>query len=225
MKEKEVLNQLTLRRKSVELQYESIQNRLNYIPEFLSKKLVQIHSSIVDSTAKIDGCHTFLLENELEKEKLLLEKRKKEFKEKFQRKEMAAEAKLRQLKDELREEEQSLGLILACVDGIRKKNAENRESFIRQPHAPPTLEDIEIPTQGILYFDEEEKHPILATKSTNSTNRQSQYDAPQQQPPWFRMVKRRKVIDEYLTTREYKSATQILVEKEHEWSEVRYSSE
>ena len=224
MKEKEVLNQLTLRRKSVELQYESIQNRLNYIPEFLSQKLVQIHFSIVDSTAKIDGCHTFLLEKELEKEKFILEKRKKEFKEKFQRKEMAAVAKLRELKDELREEEQSLHLILACVDGIRKKNEENRESFIRQPHPPPTQEDIEIPSQEFLHF-EEEKHPKSVKESTNNTNHQSQYDTPQQQPPWFRMVKRRKVIDEYLTTTEYKSATQILVEKEHEWSEVRYSSE
>jgi hypothetical protein len=213
----------------MELQYESMQNRLNYIPEFLWNKLVQIHSLVVDATEKIDRYQNSLLKDDLEKEKMILEKRKKELKEKYHRKEIAAAAKLRELKDELREEEQSLSLILACIDGMRKKNEQSRDAWTHRqpPQAPPPHDDDVIPTpsQEFLSFDEE-KYPNFANESMNGNGNHQEYDIPQQQPPWFRMVKRRKVTDEYLTTtREYKSATQILVEKEHEWSEVRYSSE
>jgi hypothetical protein len=217
----------------MELQYKSIQNRLNYIPEFLSKKLMKIHSSVVDSTEKIDRCQNSFLKGDLEKEKANLEVKKRELKAKFQRKAIVAEAKLRELRSELLEEEQSHRIILACIDGIRKKNEQNRDAFSHRqqlPQVAPTEEEFATPSQEFLYF-EEEKHPNFTNESMNKSIHMSQdhqplYDVPQQQPPpWFRMVKRRKVIDEYNTTREYKSATQILVEQEHEWSEVRYSPE
>jgi hypothetical protein len=228
-KENEELNQLVLQRKSIELHFESLQNRINYIPKYLSHKLMTIQSSVVHATSKIDQFQFLYSQDKLEQEKYRMEIRKEQLHERFQIKKYMIELQLKEVELQVQEEEQTLNLILACIESIHRKNDQLKYGSNTTRNETSTS----MHHSSDQSYPEEEQFSKQTNENLN--HRETSYDhnypsyQPQQQtqPPWFRMVKRRKVIDEYTTSnREYKTATDILVEQEQleEWTEVRFSS-
>lgn len=155
--------------------------------------------------------------DELELEKQTLKDTKKKYEEQYQKEKVIAESELKEVEAQIQEEEQALALIQACLEGVKRRNASKKTST-------------EMPEQDHLnspdfHYGEEKTSSHILENNDFTTHERPQTQT-QYQQPWFRRVKRRIMTDEYhsmSSNREYKSATEILYEKEQEWTEISYS--
>jgi hypothetical protein len=162
-----------------------------------------------------------------------MELKKEQLQERFQIKKRIVELQLKEVEGQVQEEEQALDLIRVCIESVRRKNDQLKHtssaSHISQQQNAASASKYDFYDQS--YPPEEQQFAYHTDENINQPQELS-YDRNYQQyhqtpPPWFRMVKRRKVIDEITTSnREYKTATDILVEQEQheEWTEVRYDN-
>lgn len=124
---------------------------------------------------------------------------------------------MHELRVQVEEEEYSLNLLLAYIDVLKKKK--------NNPYKPSTnnksSSSTTINSSFQMINQECKTNPTFPVPSPSSQPQQN----PDSQPPWFRLVKRRRVSDEYSfsTNLSFKTGSEILIEKEQEWTEFAYS--